>query len=188
MVKPVAAEVRVLSRLRHQGIIGFVDVFLDAKYFYVVTERADFDLKHLMTTSGPLDESRTKSITFALLQAVAYLHSENVVQRDLKPKNIVFCGDTTKIIDFGDAQQVTDDKTYTDFVGTPPYMAPERLGEHKGWQLKKSDVWAIAAIAFEMFAGQRCFTGRSQEEVFGKIFGGQWTWPQDRVPSESMRE
>ena len=67
-------------------------------------------------------------------------------------------------------------------------MAPEKLGEHKGWQLKKADVWAIATIAFEMFVGKRCFQGNSQREVFGKIMSGQWSWPQDRTPSDSMQD
>jgi len=190
MSKNVAAEVRVLSQLRHQGIIGFEGLFVDKKFYYVAMERADYDLKHLMTTSGSLDESRTKSITYALLQSLAYLHSENTVHRDLKPENIVFCGENPKIIDFGDAKRVTDDTSYTDFVGSPPYMAPERLREHKGWQLKRSDVWAIGVIAFEMLTGRRCFPGTSQQEVFEKITGNQWSWPQrntDDMPSEEMQ-
>ena len=67
-------------------------------------------------------------------------------------------------------------------------MAPERLGDHTGWQLKKADVWAIATIAFEMFVGKRCFEGNSQREVFGKIMSGQWSWPQNRTPSDSMQD
>ena len=67
-------------------------------------------------------------------------------------------------------------------------MAPERLGEHKGWQLKKSDIWAIAAIAYEMYVGERCFQGINQREIFGKILNGQWSWPQDRVPSDPMQD
>lgn len=67
-------------------------------------------------------------------------------------------------------------------------MAPERLGEHKGWQLKKSDVWAVGAIAYEMFVGKRCFGGNGQREVFGKILRGQWSWPGHRTPSDSMQD
>ena len=74
------------------------------------------------------------------------------------------------------------------FVGTPPYMAPERLGDHKGWQLKKADVWAIAAIAYEMATGKRCFQGTNQREVFGNIMRGQWSWPQNGTPSVSMQD
>ena len=116
--KSFITEIRILSNLRHRGIIGFVDVFLDEKYFYLAMERADFDLHHLMKTSGPLDESKTKTITSALLESVAHLHSKNVVHRDLKPENIVFCGDdvmTPKLIDFGDAEWTEQNKSYTEF-------------------------------------------------------------------------
>ena len=67
-------------------------------------------------------------------------------------------------------------------------MAPERLGEHKGWQLKKADVWAVAAIVYEMYVGERCFQGANQREVFRNIMSGQWSWPQDRVPSDAMQD
>ena len=110
-------EARVLSKLRHRGVIGFVDVFLDEKYFYLVMERADFDLFHMMKASGPWDENKTRTITFALFEVVAYLHSKNLVHRDLKPENIVFCRDdlaNPKLIDFGDATMVENDKIYTE--------------------------------------------------------------------------
>ena len=67
-------------------------------------------------------------------------------------------------------------------------MAVERWGEHKGWQLKKSDVWAVAVIAYEMFVGNGCFEGTNQQEMFGNISCGQWAWPQNRTPSQPMQD
>merc|ERR1712062_391665 len=135
---------------------------------------------------------KVKSITHSLLEAVDYIHSNNIVHHDMNPKNIVICAadspEQAQLIDFGDAQIVRDDQIYTDFIGSPSYMAPEKLGEHKGWQLKKADVWAIGAIAFEMFTGQRCFGGNSQREIFGKVLTGQWEWPEDCSPSDLMRD
>ena len=111
-------ETRTLSQLHHRGVIGLVDVFMDENHFYLAMERADFDLQHLMKTSGPLDEHKTKTITYALFEAIAYVHSKNVVHRDLKPENIVFCHDdvmTPKLIDFGDAEWTERNKSYTEF-------------------------------------------------------------------------
>ena len=42
-------------------------------------------------------------------------------------------------------------------------------------------------IAYEMYCGQRCFEGKSQKEVFGRIIRGEWTWPEDRTPRKQMR-
>ena len=92
------------------------------------------------------------------------------------------------IIDFGDAEMCKKGKTYTEFVGTPPYMSPERLGEHNVNQLKKSDVWALGAIAYEMYSGKRCFEGDSQKQVFRAILSGQWSWNEDRLPTKDMMD
>ena len=184
-------EARVLSKLRHNGIIGFVDMFFDEKYYYLVLEKADFDLYYVMKKKGQLSERKTRNIVYALLKAIAYMHKKDLAHRDIKPENIVFIATDTnqpKLIDFGDAERARDNKTYTEFVGTPPYMSPERLDEHKGWQLKKADIWAIAVIAYEMYCGQRCFQGDTQKQVFGRILRGEWEWPNDRKPSEDMQD
>jgi len=184
-------ECLTLSQLNHKGVIGGSSIMLDGKHFYLMMERADTDLQKLLQRRGQFDERETKEITRSLLETVVYLQSKNVAHRDLKPANIVFCEDdrtAPKLIDFGDAVTITDEENYTDFVGTPPYMAPERLATHTGCQLKKSEVWSIAVIAFEIWTGQRCFGGTSQQEVFEKITGNYWSWPQDRTPSDSMQD
>lgn len=73
-------------------------------------------------------------------------------------------------------------------VNAPSYTAPERWTDHIGWQLKKADVWAVAVIAFEMFVGDRCFDGENEEEIFQNLTKGQWAWPEDRKPSDSMQD
>eukprot|EP01084_Bolivina_argentea_P199013 340606_1 len=184
-------EARVLSKLKHNGIIQFIDMFFDERYYYLVLEKADYDLYYVMKEKGKLSERKTKNITYSLLKAIAYMHKKNLAHRDLKPENIVFVAHETnrpRLIDFGDAEMAKKDKTYTEFVGTPPYMSPERLDEHKGWQLKKADVWAVAVIAYEMYCGKRCFEGDTQKQVFGKILRGEWSWPTDRKPSVEMQD
>merc|ERR1719474_2028207 len=47
-----ALETRILSDFHHEGIIGFVDVYLDEEYIYLAMERADHDLHHVLRTSG----------------------------------------------------------------------------------------------------------------------------------------
>jgi len=186
-----ALEARILSDFHHEGIIGFVDVYLDEEYIYLAMERADHDLHHILRTSGPFDENTVKQITRSLLQSIAYLHSHNIVHRDLKPKNIVFHKDRRtepKLVDFGDSLEVDEQESYSEFIGTPPYMAPERLKEHKGWQLKKADVWAIACIAYEMIVGERCFPGGTQREVFGNVLNDRWSWPSNQTPSDAMQD
>ena len=113
-------EARVLSKIRHKGIIRFVDMFFDEKYYYLVVDKADFDLYYVMKKKGHLSESKTRSISYSLLQALQYMHKKDLAHRDLKPENIVFKANDTDnpmLIDFGDAERARDDKTYTEFVG-----------------------------------------------------------------------
>jgi len=188
------AEAQILSKLRHRGVVGFAEMFLDEEHFYLVMERGDVDLCQITNASAPWDEATANAVIFALFESVAFLHSNDIVHRDLKPANVVLCradkgGATTpKLIDFGDALLVQRDASYTDFVGTPQYLAPERLGDHKGWQLKAADVWAVGAIAFELLTGCKCFDGETQREIFAKILGGQWSWPRSRTPSQPMMD
>jgi len=137
-----------------------------------------------------MGEARTRDIVRGLLRGVCYLHQKNLVHRDLKPENVVFATADPlqpRIIDFGDAEIARSDKAYTEFVGTPPYMSPERLTAHNGDQLKKSDVWAIGVMAFEMFSGCRCFEGATQKHVFAKVLRGEWEWNASRAPSVAMQ-
>lgn len=185
-------EARSLSRLRHRNIIGFVDMLRDEDFYYLVLEKADYDLYDLLTQNGRgfLTENTSRDIVRGLLCGLRYIHKKNLVHRDLKPENVVFAAANPlqpKIIDFGDAEIARVDKIYTEFVRTPPYMSPERLTEHNGEQLKKADVWAVGVMAFEMFTGRRCFDGATQKEVFAKVLRGDWQWDASRVPSAAMQ-
>ena len=142
-------EARSLSKLKHASIIKYIDMLMDENYYYLITEKADYDLYHIMKQKGHISEKKTKKIMYGLFKAIYHIHKKNLVHRDLKPENIVFMSNDTNrpiIIDFGDAEMCKKGKTYNEFVGTPPYMSPERLGQHNADQLKKSDVWALVLL------------------------------------------
>ena len=188
-------EARSLSKLKHPSIIRYIDALMDEKYYYLVMEKAHYDLYYLMKRNGIMSEQDTKHIIYHILRGIAYMHKKKFVHRDIKPENIVFVTLPEEnhvlqplLIDFGDVAIVKEDKIYKEFVGTVPYMSPGRIGEHNAEQLMKSDVWAIACLAFEMVTGQRCFDGDTEQIIFGKILCGDWSWPNDQEkPSECMQ-
>merc|ERR1712154_664561 len=63
-------EARALSKLKHPSIIKYVDMLMDNDYYYLILEKADFDLYHVMKQKGYLSEKKTKIITYALLDAL----------------------------------------------------------------------------------------------------------------------
>eukprot|EP01084_Bolivina_argentea_P283339 485215_1 len=183
-------EAQVLSKISHPSIIKYIDMLMDEKYYYLILEKCDYDLWSLMKKYKYLSETKCKRIIYGLLHGINYIHNKDLVHRDIKPENIVFSNEThvPKLIDFGDAEMAKPNKIYTEFVGTPPYMSPERLGKHNSIELKKSDLWSIGVLAYEMYCHQRCFKGDTQQKVFSNIICGNWNWNSNRMPSAQMKD
>lgn len=120
-------------------------------------------------------EKTAKFFACEILLAIEYMHSKNVIFRDLKPENVLI--DETghvKLADFGFAKTVKD-KTWT-MCGTPEYLAPEViLGTGHD---KAVDYWAFGVLLYEMLAGYPPFYGReSQMEIYTKIVSGKYAFP-----------
>jgi serine/threonine protein kinase len=106
-----------------------------------------------LTKSGRFSNDITVFYVSEILDAICYLHSHNIIFRDIKPENIMI--DTTghaKIIDLGFAKKLTSDRTHT-LCGTPEYLAPEVLREQKAGYGKAVDYWGIGILAYELLAG-----------------------------------
>ena len=99
-----------------------------------------------------------------MIDAISYLHSKNIVHRDLKLENIMINEKGfIKIIDFGISKEL-DPELYTNTVcGTAEYMAPELL---EGLSYNKSvDLWAIGIIIYELMFGGHPFNEDDEEMV-----------------------
>ena len=92
-----------------------------------------------------------------------YLHSKNIIYRDLKPENLLIAADGyLKLTDFGFAK-VVDGRTYT-LCGTPEYLAPEIL-LNKGHG-KPVDWWTLGILTYEMIAGIDPFTDEDPMAIY----------------------
>ena len=179
-------EARTLARLQHPSIVDVFDYgLLESGSPYLVMEliRGD-DLRHELAREGRLDPDRGARILAAVCSAMEAAHREGVLHCDLKPENILLPDDgvEAKVLDFGvakaiswhgsraasprvresgaDALGLLDD---ADIIGTPAYMAPERLrGETPD---ARSDVFSLGVIAYEMLTGTLPFGGGSIAEV-----------------------
>jgi calcium-dependent protein kinase len=103
-----------------------------------------------------------------LLSALAYMHSLNIIHRDIKLDNVVFLPSgeqsiSIKIIDFGTAVQ-TADKVVHNFpiAGTLSYLAPEVLGEVLA---EKSDIWSSAVLMYILLTGASPFKSKNEQET-----------------------
>jgi len=172
-------EYELLTQLKHPNILTFEDCYMDRENFYICTTLCKggelFDKIREIRTFTEVEAARVMKV---IISAIAYCHAKDIVHRDLKPENIVFRDEAQKelvIIDFGEAIQIDDYKKYEDFVGTAFWLAPECVRNRRGWELKKSDMWTIGIITFQLLTGRLPFHGRDIQEILRKILRGNYS-------------
>ncbi|TPK61662.1 serine/threonine protein kinase [Mesorhizobium sp. B2-4-19] len=171
-VKRFKQSAVVSARVNHQNVAKTLDYFEEGDRPYLVEELVpDKDLFAVMAGNLPyLPPSTCARIFHQLAKGLAASHAADVVHRDLKPSNIMVVGGAlfhdVKITDFGIAKMAeeeigqwaevggaTSSKTV---LGAIPYMSPEAINDFKVAK-KSSDVWAIAAIIYELLSGELPF-------------------------------
>jgi len=144
--KRVFREARAAARLNHPGIVTVHDLVAAEGRFWIVMELVDGpSLQDALRERGPMAPDRVARIGLAMLEALRAAHDAGILHRDIKPGNVLLPGDRAVLADFGIATIQDDDKlTATgQVIGTPRYMAPERVrGELAS---KASDLWALGA-------------------------------------------
>jgi serine/threonine protein kinase len=183
----VQLEIHLLSQTNHHGIMKMVDCYEDAEHVHIVTELCNggelFD-KIIDNTSpnGCFSEVNAARIIKSLLEAVLYLHENDIVHRDIKPENILFESeqqDAIKLIDFGLARKhKPGDQPMSNPVGTPYYMSPELL---KGKYDKSCDVWSVGIIAYVFLCGYPPFNGDTDNAIFDSTERGQLGFPNNQA-------
>ena len=154
-------EAEIASRLGHPNIIETIDFNeLDDGRSYLVMELLDGEDLRDRLARGPIGQSEAITILKQVASALQVAHETGVVHRDLKPGNIFLCTDKysdsvrVKVLDFGISKvhgsQMTQDERV---MGTPAYMSPEQAQGKNTLVDARTDQFALAAIAYEMFSG-----------------------------------
>ncbi|MFH2007566.1 MAG: serine/threonine-protein kinase [bacterium] len=174
LVERFRREARAISRLDHPNIVSIVDFGRTAgNKLYLVMEYVEGpslqDAIEQVPPPGRLPGLRSLSILVQLCDAAGAAHDSGVVHRDLKPENILLAsdhagGDVVKVLDFGLAKimegaEMTQLTTKGEIFGTPDYMSPEQA---RGDPVDhRTDIYALGAIAYELFAGRPVFVANS---------------------------
>jgi len=180
----------------HENIVGILDMeIIDSENFneiYLVQELMEADLHQIIRSGQALTDAHYQYFLYQLLRGLKYIHSCNVLHRDLKPGNLLVNADCElKICDFGLARGYDDSPEanagfMTEYVATRWYRAPEIMLSFIHYT-KAIDMWSVGCIFAELLGGKPLFKGRDYVDQLNQILAVRGT-PDDatlnRVGSE----
>jgi serine/threonine-protein kinase len=169
-------EARIQFRLKHPNIVHITDVIDEQYCLGSVMEWVEGeDLRtYLHKKRSPLDNHEIEILFCPILEALHYVHQQNLVHRDIKPANILLSHEGGKTIpkltDFGIAKALFEEsKTMTgSTLGTVTYMAPEQINDSKQ-VTPQSDIYSVGVLLFQLVTGTIPFPGSPQNQLMGHL-------------------
>jgi eukaryotic-like serine/threonine-protein kinase len=166
-------EAQAIAAVNHRHVCSLYDVGPD----YLVMEYVEGECLH-----GPVPLAQALELAEQILGALDAAHEKGIVHRDLKPGNILLTKSGVKVLDFGLAKiqhaPAVDSPSLVEthavsltaegaILGTLPYMSPEQVEGHDADA--RSDIFAFGVVLYELIAGTRPFTGKTQANLVAAI-------------------
>eukprot|EP00041_Stephanoeca_diplocostata_P011896 m.197358 g.197358 ORF g.197358 m.197358 type:complete len:323 (+) comp18715_c0_seq1:198-1166(+) len=168
-----AMEIHLLATCRHPNITSFMAAYYFESKLWIIIEKCDGGaIGDLLSKRGSgMTVNELKVAGAQMLDAITFLHSKNVVHRDLNAANTLLSGDgLIKIADFGVSAQ-SKGKRHT-FIGSPNWMAPEvvKCEQDKScWYVNSCDIWGLGVTMIEFADGQPPYSDLHPVKVLLKI-------------------
>ena len=168
------AEVKISARLDHPHILTLIDSGeADGMLYYVLPYVRGESLRAKLERERQLSVDEALSITKQVASALDYAHAQGVVHRDIKPENILLHEGLAVLADVGIALAVKEAGgnrlTETGLsLGTPQYMSPEQATGDRALD-KRSDIYSLGAVFYEMIAGEPPVTGATAQAMIAKL-------------------
>src|SRR6266446_9918374 len=167
-------EISISARLDHPHILTLIDSGESEGFvWYVLPYVQGESLRNKLTREQQLSIEETVRIATQVASALDYAHRHGVIHRDIKPENILLHEGEAVVADFGIALAVREAGgprlTETGLsLGTPQYMSPEQATGGRALDAR-SDVYSLAAVVYEMLAGEPPHTGPTAQAVIAKL-------------------
>lgn len=159
-------EARLLRRISDPRVVRVHDIGVAGDRPYFVMDHVDGGT--LADVVGTLAPAEAVRLAIEVAYAVDVLHREGVIHRDVKPSNLLLDRRTDPpavlVADLGSAKPLAAASGLTVTTGTPAYMAPEQADQLGGFD-GRADVYAVAAVTYELLSGQRPFDDSSPASV-----------------------
>lgn len=165
--KRFITEARIAAQLQHPNIVSIFDVGEANGVTFIAMSLVEGESLDRQITSGGLPFPFIENILRQLASALDHAHDQGFLHRDVKPGNVFVTPDSRVLLmDFGIAKAMDGDANLTTpgfLVGTPKYSAPEII---RGGAIdRRSDLYSMGVLAFEMVAGRPPFDGTNSVQV-----------------------
>src|ERR1051326_5292669 len=172
-------EIETTANLQHPNILPLFDSGrVDGTVFYVMPYVAGESLRHRLARETELPVGDAIRIAAEIAEGLEYAHRHGVIHRDIKPDNVLFHDGRALLADFGIAlggkgrggggdagARIT--RTGTS-LGTPQYMSPEQAAGEQTID-RRSDVYSLGTVLYEMLAGEPPFTGPGAQGILARV-------------------
>jgi serine/threonine-protein kinase len=173
-------EAQLCSQLSHPNTIEIYDygTTRDGRWYYAMEYLRGISVEDLVRREGPMPVARVVSVLRQACGSLKEAHERGWVHRDVKPNNLMLCvrgglHDVVKVVDFGLIKQVRNPHTrditqYSKVLGTPLYMAPERLRNPADAD-SRVDIYALAAVAYFAITGHPAFEAETDHDIVYRV-------------------
>jgi Tol biopolymer transport system component/serine/threonine protein kinase len=176
LIDALLEEARIVARLDHPNILTVFDAQkaeVDGQILpYIVMQYASGGtLAQLLHTQDKLSPEEAAPLLRQICDALDYAHQKDVIHLDLKPANILFDErDNPLVADFGLARLMIDKSSTDAMGGTPQYISPEQLNFAGNKASRKSDVYTLGLIIYELLTGERATRQMTPDNFLGIQF------------------
>jgi mitogen-activated protein kinase kinase kinase len=202
MVEALKHEIDLLRELKHENIVSYLGSNSDESHLNIFLEYVPGgSVATMLVNYGPLGESLITNFVRQILTGLAYLHSKDIIHRDIKGANILVDNKgTVKISDFGISKRVEASSLLAPSAGKKAaqrvslqgsvfWMAPEVVRQTA--YTKKADIWSLGCLIVEMLTGQHPHPNCTQMQAIFKIGNKTGEGASPTIPelaSEDLRE
>jgi len=178
-VPNVIQERRLLEEIDHPFVVNMRYAFQDDENcFFVLDLMLGGDLRFHLERLGSIPEETVHFYVAQLSSALAYLHDNRIMHRDIKPDNILLDErGNAHLTDFNIAVHYSENRMLTGIAGSMAYMAPEILAK-RGYTYT-IDWWSLGVCAYELLFGRRPFRGKTNTELTQSISKDTLRFPED---------
>lgn len=185
------AEIKIHRALEHPNIVTFGDCFEDDENVYMTLELCQSgSLMDMLRRRRRFTEPESRFFMVQLIGACHYMHTHQVIHRDLKLGNLFLDGNmNVKVGDFGLAALIENPgERKKTICGTPNYIAPEVLFDTANGHSFEVDTWSIGVILYTLVVGRPPFQTKDVKTIYKRIRDNQYEFPTESQVSIEARE